>query len=45
MNEAEFDVYAEEYYQLLRTNINKSGEDSEFLRNTKLRMYTMCAIS
>lgn len=37
MTEAEFDKYAEEYYQMLKTSITKSGEEPEFFAEYKIK--------
>lgn len=37
MTEAEFDIYADEYYQQLKSSIGKSGEDPEFFAEYKVK--------
>ena len=37
MTEAEFDVYADEYYQQLKSSIGKSGENPEFFAEYKVK--------
>jgi ubiquinone/menaquinone biosynthesis C-methylase UbiE len=36
MTEAEFDKYAEDYYQMLKSSITKSGEEPEFFAEYKI---------
>lgn len=37
MTEAEFDIYADEYYHQLKSSIGKSGEDPEFFAEYKVK--------